>query len=65
MKELLTRRDARETGLDYSSEQFRRWEKDGLLHPIKVGDRRSARVHYARSEIEALIGKRQRPHQNS
>ena len=55
MKELLTRNEVRDLGLKVSSTQFLRYEKDGLLKPVKVGNRRSARVHYRREDVEPLI----------
>ena len=54
-KTLVTRNEVRLMGLNVSSTQFGRYEKDKLLHPIKVGGRRSARVHYRIEEVEALI----------
>lgn len=54
-KTLVTRNEVREMGLNVSSTQFGRYEDDELLHPIKVGGRRSARVHYRIEEVEALL----------
>jgi hypothetical protein len=54
-KLLVTRHEVRQMGLNVSSTQFGRYEKDKLLFPIKVGGRRSARVHYRIEEVEALI----------
>ncbi len=54
-KMLVTRNEVREMGLKVSSTQFLRYEDDNLLHPIKVGGRRSARVHYRIEEVEALL----------
>lgn len=56
-KTLVTRQEIREMGLNVSSTQFGRYEKDKLLFPIKVGGRRSARVHYRIEEVEALLRK--------
>ena len=54
-KSLVTRHEVRATGLNVSSTQFLRYEKEGLLHPIKVGGHPSARVHYRIDEVEALL----------
>jgi hypothetical protein len=54
-KELVTRNEVREMGLNVSSTQFGRYEKDQLLHPIKPGARRSARVYYRVEEVHALL----------
>ncbi len=54
-KTLVTRQEVRQMGLNVSSTQFGRYEKDRLLHPIKVGGRRSARVHYRVEEVDLLL----------
>jgi hypothetical protein len=43
---LVTRKELRKLGLDYSSTQYQRWEKAGKLTPVKPGGSRSSRVHY-------------------
>jgi transposase len=55
MKELVTRNDLREMGLDVSNTSFNRYEKEGLLTPVKAGGHRSARVRYRWEEAKALI----------
>jgi hypothetical protein len=54
-KHLVTRNEVRQMGLDVSSTQFGRYEQAELLHPIKVGGKRSARVHYEVDEVEQLL----------
>jgi hypothetical protein len=57
-RKLFTRKQTNQRySLDYCSESYRRWERAGLLTPIKVGKRRSARVYYAEDEIIALFEK--------
>ena len=56
-KLLVTRNELRVMGLDYSSTHFGRLEEAGDLTPVKVGDHRSARVHYRVEEVLALIEK--------
>jgi hypothetical protein len=57
-KQLVTRNEAREIGLKFSSTHFGRLEKAGLLTPYKVGGRRSARVHYELKELLAVLSSR-------
>ena len=42
-------------GLDVSNTSFNRYEKEGLLTPVKAGGHRSARVRYRWEEAKALI----------
>jgi hypothetical protein len=55
---LLTRKQVRQLGLDYSSTQFGRWEEDELLVAVKPGGKRSSRVHYRVGNIKAFMVKR-------
>jgi hypothetical protein len=55
---LLTRKQVRQLGLDYSSTQFGRWEEDELLIAVKPGGKRSSRVHYRVGNIKAFMVKR-------
>jgi hypothetical protein len=55
---LLTRKQVRQLGLDYSSTQFGRWEEDELLVAVKPGGKRSSRVHYRVGNIRAFMVKR-------
>ena len=57
-KPLVTRNDVRAMGLNFSSTHFGRLEKVGLLTPKKVGGLRSARVHYDKDEVLALLDTR-------
>ncbi len=54
-KLLVTRNEVRQMGLDVSATQFGRYEEEKLLHPIKVGGKRSARVHYRVEEVDLLL----------
>jgi hypothetical protein len=56
VKELLTRNECRQLGLNVCNTQFLRYEEQGLLTPIKVGNLRSAVVRYRVSEVYALLG---------
>jgi hypothetical protein len=49
---LVTRKELRKMGLDYSSTQWQRWEKAGKLTPVKPGGSRSSRVHYRMGQIK-------------
>jgi hypothetical protein len=55
---LLTRKQVRQLGLDYSSTQFGRWEEDELLIAVKPGGKRSSRVHYRVGNIRAFMVRR-------
>lgn len=62
LKELLSRNDCRELGLDVSNTTFQRWESPEygcLLTPIKPAGKQSGRVYYHRDEVERL--KQSRP----
>lgn len=52
---LVTRNEVRQMGLNVTSTQFGRYEDQGLLDPIKIGDLRSARVHYKLSQVQKLL----------
>lgn len=54
---LVSRQDCRDMGLNYSNTHFGRLEKQGLLTPKKVGNFRSARVHYGLDEVTDLLGR--------
>ena len=54
-KELVTRNEVREMGLRYSNTHFIRFEKAGLLTPIKVGGFPSSRVYYRLEQVLGLI----------
>jgi len=56
-KELVTRNEVREMGLNYSSTHFGRLEKAGFLTAVKVGGLRSSRVHYRLEQVNALIAR--------
>jgi hypothetical protein len=49
---LVTRKELRKLGLDYSSTQYQRWEKAGKLTPVKPGGSRSSRVHYRWGQVK-------------
>ena len=52
---LVSRNDIRAMGLRFSGTHFGRLEEQGILTPIKVGNFRSARVHYGFEEVMRLI----------
>ena len=56
-KLLVSRNDLRSMGLSFSNTHYGRLEEQGLLTPIKVGNFRSARVHYRLDEALKLIDK--------
>jgi DNA-binding transcriptional MerR regulator len=60
-KKLVTRNEVRAMGLDVSSMQFLRYEKQGLLTPRKVDGRRSSRVRYDIEEVLRLLNGRKPP----
>jgi hypothetical protein len=55
---LVTRKQCRALGLNYSNTQFQRWEKAKLLTAIKPGNFPSARVHYRWGQVEAFLAPR-------
>jgi hypothetical protein len=55
---LITRKELRELGLDYSSTQYQRWEKAGKLTPVKPGGSRSSRVHYRWGQVTIFLDTR-------
>ncbi len=55
---LYTRQELRKLGRAFSSTQFQRWEKNGLLTPVKPGGTRSARVHYWGWNVNDFLGTR-------
>lgn len=55
---LVTRKQCRGLGLNYSNTQFQRWEKAKALTAIKPLGVRSARVHYRWGQVEALLAPR-------
>jgi transposase len=54
-RQLVTRNELRQKGLNVSNTSFNRYEKEGLLRPIKVGGHRSARVRYDWDEAKKLL----------
>ena len=56
-KLLVTRNELRIMGLNFSSTHFGRLEESGDLTPLKVGDHRSARVHYRMDEVLSVLEK--------
>jgi hypothetical protein len=52
---LVTRKELRDLGLDYSSTQFQRWESAGKLTPVKPGGSRSSRVHYRWGQVTVFL----------
>lgn len=55
---LVTRKQCRGMGLDFTNTTFQRWEKAKLLTAIKPGGARSSRVLYRWKEVEALLAPR-------
>lgn len=55
---LVTRKELRKLGLDYSSTQYQRWEKARKLTPVKPGGTRSSRVHYRWGEVRVFLSTR-------
>jgi hypothetical protein len=60
-KEVVTRNEVREMGINVSNTQFLRYEEAGLLRPLKVGQYRSAVVRYSVEEVRALFLFRKKP----
>jgi hypothetical protein len=54
-KTLVTRNEVREMGLQYSNTHFIRFERAGLLTPIKVSGCPSSRVYYRVEQVLSLI----------
>jgi hypothetical protein len=54
-KEVVTRNEVREMGINVSSTQFLRYEQAGLLTPLKVGRYQSAVVRYSLEQVRALF----------
>jgi hypothetical protein len=56
-EQLVTRKELRKLGLNYSSTQYQRWEKAGKLTPVKPGGSPSSRVHYCYGQVKyTLLG---------
>jgi hypothetical protein len=55
---LVTRKELRKLGLDYTSTQYQRWEKAGKLTPVKPGGSRSSRVHYRWGQVTIFLDTR-------
>jgi len=54
-KKLVTRKELRQMGFNYTPTTFGRWEKAKFITAIKPGGRPSARVHYELDEVLAFI----------
>jgi hypothetical protein len=57
-RKLVTRNEVRKMGLNVTNTSFIRYEKDGLLTPLKVANRPSSRVYYALDEVMAMLSTR-------
>ena len=54
-KVLVTRNEVRKMGVNVSNTTFLRWEKAGLLTPVKPGGVQSSKVYYWVEQVFGLF----------